>query len=258
MPDARDSGRPLGRENAHVKSFPVRPLRSVVLRGARASWPRGDGVLEAGRREARASEPRGGPRRGGGAPGDVQPRRKSRARRAEVAFAHLHVPRRHLVPGGDQGDDGARGPDGMRQDHAGASVLGGGGLVRRRAHGCVHSAAKGRRADDRRARRRGDGHPLGQDVGYAVRFENVCTPGTTKIQFCTDGVLLRELMDDPLLTKYGVVMVDEAHERSLATDALLGLLKKIQRRRPDLRVVIASATIKPRRSPSSSTRGTST
>ena len=87
------------------------------------------------------------------------------------------------------------------------------------------------------------GTPLGQDVGYAVRFENVCTPGTTKIQFCTDGVLLRELMDDPLLTKYGVVMVDEAHERSLATDALLGLLKKIQRRRPDLRVVVASATI---------------
>ena len=87
------------------------------------------------------------------------------------------------------------------------------------------------------------GTPLGRDVGYAVRFESVCTPGVTKIQFCTDGVLLRELMDDPLLTKYGVVMVDEAHERSLASDALLGLLKKIQRRRPDLRVVIASATI---------------
>jgi ATP-dependent RNA helicase DDX35 len=87
------------------------------------------------------------------------------------------------------------------------------------------------------------GTPLGRDVGYAVRFESVCTPGVTKIVFCTDGVLLRELMDDPLLTKYGVVMVDEAHERSLASDALLGLLKKIQRRRPDLRVVIASATI---------------
>jgi|TARA_B110001469_G_scaffold122002_1_gene132081 ATP-dependent RNA helicase DDX35 len=87
------------------------------------------------------------------------------------------------------------------------------------------------------------GTALGQDVGYAVRFENVCTPGVTKIQFCTDGVLLRELMDDPLLTKYGVIVVDEAHERSLATDVLLGLLKKIQRRRPDLRVIIASATI---------------
>lgn len=87
------------------------------------------------------------------------------------------------------------------------------------------------------------GTVLGQDVGYVVRFENVSTPGVTKIQFCTDGVLLRELMSDPLLTRYGVIVVDEAHERSLATDVLLGLLKKIQNRRPDLRVVIASATI---------------
>ena len=87
------------------------------------------------------------------------------------------------------------------------------------------------------------GVPLGAEVGYAVRFECVSTPGVTKLQFCTDGVLLRELMDDPLLTRYGVVMVDEAHERSLETDLLLGLLKKVQRRRPDLRVVIASATI---------------
>ena len=87
------------------------------------------------------------------------------------------------------------------------------------------------------------GVPLGAEVGYAVRFECVSTPGVTKLQFCTDGVLLRELMDDPLLTRYSVVMVDEAHERSLETDLLLGLLKKVQRRRPDLRVVIASATI---------------
>ena len=75
-----------------------------------------------------------------------------------------------------------------------------------------------------------------------MRSENVSTPGVTRVQFCTDGVLLRELMDDPLLTRYST-MVDEAHERSLATDLLLGLLKKVQRRRPDLRVIIASATI---------------
>ena len=87
------------------------------------------------------------------------------------------------------------------------------------------------------------GVTLGAEVGYAVRFENVSTPGTTRVRFCTDGVLLRELMEDPLLSRYSVVMVDEAHERSLATDLLLGLLKKVQRRRPDLRIIIASATI---------------
>ncbi|XP_048132238.1 probable pre-mRNA-splicing factor ATP-dependent RNA helicase DEAH9 isoform X4 [Rhodamnia argentea] len=67
-------------------------------------------------------------------------------------------------------------------------------------------------------------------------------PGTL-IKFLTDGVLLREMMDDPLLTKYSVIMVDEAHERSISTDILLGLLKKIQRRRPELRLIISSATI---------------
>ncbi|KAK9936527.1 hypothetical protein M0R45_013363 [Rubus argutus] len=84
---------------------------------------------------------------------------------------------------------------------------------------------------------------LGEEVGYTIRFEDATTQGVTMIKFLTDGVLLREMMDDPLLTKYSVIMVDEAHERSISTDILLGLLKKIQRRRPELRLVISSATI---------------
>ncbi|KAF5474490.1 hypothetical protein F2P56_006384 [Juglans regia] len=87
------------------------------------------------------------------------------------------------------------------------------------------------------------GVTLGEEVGYTIRFEDLTNSGTTMIKFLTDGVLLREMMDDPLLTKYSVVMVDEAHERSISTDILLGLLKKIQRRRPDLRLIISSATI---------------
>ncbi|XP_024992633.1 probable pre-mRNA-splicing factor ATP-dependent RNA helicase DEAH9 isoform X1 [Cynara cardunculus var. scolymus] len=84
---------------------------------------------------------------------------------------------------------------------------------------------------------------LGEEVGYTIRFEDVTNSDLTRIKFLTDGVLLREMMDDPLLSKYSVIMVDEAHERSLSTDILLGLLKKIQRRRPELRLIIASATI---------------
>ncbi|KAL4627006.1 hypothetical protein ACB092_05G136400 [Castanea dentata] len=87
------------------------------------------------------------------------------------------------------------------------------------------------------------GVKLGEEVGYTIRFEDLTNTNTTMIKFLTDGVLLREMMDDPLLTKYSVIMVDEAHERSISTDILLGLLKKIQRRRPELRLIISSATI---------------
>ncbi|PKA51639.1 putative pre-mRNA-splicing factor ATP-dependent RNA helicase [Apostasia shenzhenica] len=87
------------------------------------------------------------------------------------------------------------------------------------------------------------GVKVGEEVGYTIRFEDKTNQGVTKIKFLTDGVLLREMMNDPLLTKYSVIMVDEAHERSLSTDTLLGLLKKIQRRRPELRLIISSATI---------------
>ncbi|KAI7198920.1 hypothetical protein KC324_g3519, partial [Hortaea werneckii] len=79
--------------------------------------------------------------------------------------------------------------------------------------------------------------PLGQDVGYSIRFEDV-TSAATKIKFLTDGLLLREALVDPLLSRYSIIMVDEAHERSLSSDVLLGVLKKIRKKRPELRIVV--------------------
>lgn len=86
------------------------------------------------------------------------------------------------------------------------------------------------------------GSPLGQAVGYAVRFDDR-TSERTVIKYMTDGVLLREAMADPLLSRYAVVVLDEAHERSLQTDILFGLIRRAQRQRPDLRVVVMSATL---------------
>jgi ATP-dependent RNA helicase DDX35 len=83
---------------------------------------------------------------------------------------------------------------------------------------------------------------LGQEVGYSIRFEDV-TSAATKIKFLTDGLLLREALVDPLLSRYSVIMVDEAHERSLSSDVLLGVLEKIKKRRKDLRIVVSSATL---------------
>lgn len=83
---------------------------------------------------------------------------------------------------------------------------------------------------------------IGEEVSYSIRFEDNTSP-KTKIKFLTDGMLIREMMVDPLLSQYSVVMVDEAHERSINTDILLGLLKKVQFRRKDLRLIISSATV---------------
>jgi ATP-dependent RNA helicase DDX35 len=84
---------------------------------------------------------------------------------------------------------------------------------------------------------------VGEEVGYNVRFHTRISSKTV-IKYCTDGVLIRETLSDPLLSKYSVVMVDEAHEQSMQSDLLLGILKKIMKKRHDLRVIITSATIK--------------
>eukprot|EP01031_Cornospumella_fuschlensis_P043696 gene43696-53438_t len=88
------------------------------------------------------------------------------------------------------------------------------------------------------------GVPLGQEVGYSVRFEDKSSPAT-RIKFATDGVLLRECMSDDSLSKYQIVILDEAHERSLQTDILIGLLRAMQNRRSadSLRIIIMSATL---------------
>ena len=83
---------------------------------------------------------------------------------------------------------------------------------------------------------------LGGLVGYRVRFEERLSE-KTKIKFVTDGMLLREAIIDPDLSKYGIVVVDEAHERSVASDVLLSLLKDIAKRRKGFRIVVMSATL---------------
>lgn len=83
---------------------------------------------------------------------------------------------------------------------------------------------------------------LGQEVGYSIRFED-CSSSRTALKYMTDGMLLREAMTDPLLDRYGVILLDEAHERTLSTDILLGLIKEVIKQRPDLKVVIMSATL---------------
>lgn len=73
---------------------------------------------------------------------------------------------------------------------------------------------------------------LGTTVGYTVRFEDVST-AKTKIKFLTDGMLLREAMLDPLLKKYSVIILDEAHERTIHTDVLFSVVKTAQKRRAE-------------------------
>lgn len=86
------------------------------------------------------------------------------------------------------------------------------------------------------------GCDLGSTVGYLVRFDDRTTP-LTKLRFMTDGILVREFLGDPLLLEYDVIIMDEAHERSLNTDVLLGLFKRLLTQRLDLKLVVTSATM---------------
>ncbi|KAL4334102.1 hypothetical protein GQ457_07G033260 [Hibiscus cannabinus] len=83
---------------------------------------------------------------------------------------------------------------------------------------------------------------LGEEVGYAIRFED-CTGPDTIIKYMTDGMLLREILIDGDLSQYTVIMLDEAHERTIHTDVLFGLLKQLLKRRADLRLIVTSATL---------------
>ncbi|KAI9732377.1 MAG: DEAH-box ATP-dependent RNA helicase prp43 [Cirrosporium novae-zelandiae] len=83
---------------------------------------------------------------------------------------------------------------------------------------------------------------LGEEVGYSIRFEDM-TSQNTILKYMTDGMLLREAMNDHDLNRYSTIILDEAHERTLATDILMGLLKEVVKRRPDLKLIIMSATL---------------
>lgn len=83
---------------------------------------------------------------------------------------------------------------------------------------------------------------LGEEVGYSVRFDN-CTSEKTMLKYMTDGQLLRECMHDNDMSRYACIIIDEAHERTLATDILMALLKEISQRRSDLKIIIMSATL---------------
>lgn len=86
------------------------------------------------------------------------------------------------------------------------------------------------------------GTKLGHEVGYSIRFED-CTSDKTVIKYMTDGMLLREFLNEPDLKSYSCMMIDEAHERTLHTDVLFGLVKDLTRSRPDLKLIISSATM---------------
>ena len=83
---------------------------------------------------------------------------------------------------------------------------------------------------------------LGKEVGYSVRFDYNYT-SDTKIKFLTEGMFLRELLIDPLMQNYKVIIIDDCHERTINCELIMGVLKKILKKRNDLKIIISSATL---------------
>lgn len=113
---------------------------------------------------------------------------------------------------------------------------GGSGLIGHTQPRRIAASATGRRIAEEL------GTPFGEVVGYKVRFTDNLAPGAS-VKLMTDGILLAETQTDPLLKAYDTIIIDEAHERSLNIDFLLGYLKEILPRRPDLKLIVTSATI---------------
>ena len=113
---------------------------------------------------------------------------------------------------------------------------GGSGLIGHTQPRRIAASATGRRIAEEL------GTPFGEVVGYKVRFTDNLSPGAS-VKLMTDGILLAETQTDPLLRAYDTLIIDEAHERSLNIDFLLGYLREILPRRPDLKLIVTSATI---------------
>ncbi|MBV8626848.1 MAG: ATP-dependent RNA helicase HrpA, partial [Paraburkholderia sp.] len=113
---------------------------------------------------------------------------------------------------------------------------GGAGLIGHTQPRRIAASATGRRIAEEL------GTPFGEVVGYKVRFTDNLAPGAS-VKLMTDGILLAETQTDPLLKAYDTIIIDEAHERSLNIDFLLGYLKEILPKRPDLKLIVTSATI---------------
>ena len=83
---------------------------------------------------------------------------------------------------------------------------------------------------------------LGNEVGYHIRFDDKSSQKTL-IKYLTDGMLIKEMLQDPLLSRYSVIMIDDIHERTSNSDILMGLLKKIRNKRNDIKLIVSSATL---------------